>query len=187
MQEFESLNDDARVTLQLAAKDDLPRFIRELQEAFAVAVIEEFGSIPDGPIPPDRDIQDSFEAPGAVTYHILSDGARVGGAVLTIDHATQRNSLDLFFIATGAHGRGLGFAAWQAIERQYPQTRVWQTHTPYFERRNIHFYVNKCGFKIVEYYNPRHPDPHRPEPDDLPTDSGSFRFEKIRDGRSTRR
>lgn len=25
------------------------------------------------------------------------------------------------------------------------------TCTPYFEKRNIHFYVNKCGFYIVEY------------------------------------
>ncbi len=23
-----------------------------------------------------------------------------------------------------------------------------------FETRNIHFYINKCGFHIVEFYNP---------------------------------
>jgi len=38
---------------------------------------------------------------------------------------------------------------------------VWETHTPYFEKRNIHFYVNKCGFKIVEFFNPYHPDTTR--------------------------
>lgn len=168
-----------RATLQLVAKDDLPRFIRELQDSFAVAVMEEFGSLPDEKIPRDADIAASFDAPGAVAYHIFSGGARIGGTILTIDDATRRNSLDLFFIATGAHNRGLGYAAWQAIERQYPETRVWQTHTPYFERRNIHFYVNKCGFKIVEFYNAHHPDPHRPEPDGMSPDDGFFRFEKI--------
>ena len=30
---------------------------------------------------------------------------------------------------------------------------VWETCTPYFEKRNIHFYVNKCKFHIVEFYN----------------------------------
>lgn len=26
--------------------------------------------------------------------------------------------------------------------------------------RNIHFYVNRCGFKIVEFFNLYHKDPH---------------------------
>ena len=43
----------------------------------------------------------------------------------------------------------MGYRAWQAIEQAYPATRVWVTHTPYFEKRNIHFYVNKCDFKIA--------------------------------------
>lgn len=37
--------------------------------------------------------------------------------------------------------------------------------------------VNKRGFKIVEYYNSRHPDPHDTEESDA-SDSGMFRFEK---------
>lgn len=47
------------------------------------------------------------------------------------------------------------------IEQAFPQTRVWETATPYFEKRNIHFYVNKCGFKIVAFYNRHHPDPNQ--------------------------
>ena len=49
---------------------------------------------------------------------------------------------------------------------------------------SIHFYVNKCGFHIVEYYNEKHPDPHQPEEEQLSTDDtpgfehGFFRFEK---------
>lgn len=170
--------DDQGVTLEPAAEQDWPEFGRQLQEAFAVAVIEQFGALPGGPIPSDDDVRRSLAAPGAVVYHVVAGGARVGGAVVTIDPVTQCNSLDFFFIAVGAHGRGLGLAAWRAIERRYPQTRVWQTHTPYFERRNIHFYVNKCGFKIVEYYSERHPDPHHPNGEGGPPDGGFFRFEK---------
>jgi len=171
------MNND-QITLAVAEAADLPAFKRELQEAFAVAVIEEFGSLPDGPIPSNEDLDASIAACGAVTLRILRDGQPVGGAVVTIDETTHFNSLDLFFISVSGHGRGIGHKAWWAIEQRYPMTRVWQTHTPYFEKRNIHFYVNKCGFKIVEFFNLRHPDPHRPGVDDLPGDGEAFRFEK---------
>ena len=67
----------------------------------------------------------------------------------------------------------------------HPEIRVWETCTPYFETRNIHFYVNRCGFHIVEFFNRFHPDPHDPETgeenrydgEDEEND-GMFRFEK---------
>ena len=52
--------------------------------------------------------------------------------------------------------------------------REWELVTPYFEVRNIHFYVNKCGFHIVEFFNERHPDPSDPDKDK----ERSFRFVK---------
>ena len=52
----------------------------------------------------------------------------------------------------------------------------------HFEKRNIHFYVNRCGFHIVEFFNRYHPDPKDPdagnELDDQFPD-GMFRFEKM--------
>ncbi|WP_187968478.1 GNAT family N-acetyltransferase [Aquibium microcysteis] len=166
------------VTLDIATEADLPRFREELQAAFAVAVVETFGSVDEGPIPSDEDVAASFEAPGAVVHRILEDGRWVGGAVVSIDGETQRNSLDFFYVRAGEIGRGIGRKAWAAIEAEYPQTQVWITHTPYFEKRNIHFYVNVCGFHIVEYHHAGHPDPNRPEEPDLPDDDGMFRFEK---------
>ena len=68
-----------------------------------------------------------------------------------------------------------------AIEQQYPNTKVWQTHTPYFDKRNLHFYINKCGFKIVEFFNPKHIDPHQSgeSTGNIPSDQNNFfRFEK---------
>lgn len=168
------------VTLTNTHPGEIPTFKKELQAAFAVAVVDEFGTLPDGPIPSDEVLEAAIEAPDAVALHILSDGRKVGGAVVTLDMKTNRNSIDLFFIKVGENGGGLGHKAWLAIERRYPETVVWQTHTPYFEKRNIHFYVNKCGFKIVEFFNRYHPDPHQPGgQDDLPGDGEAFRFEKI--------
>ncbi|MBK5959271.1 GNAT family N-acetyltransferase [Rhodoplanes elegans] len=169
---------DERVILKPAQEADLTEFRIGLQNAFAAGFTAAFGTAPDGPIPSDEELEGFFHAPGAVTYHVLLDGVRVGGVVLTIDSVTHRNSLDLFFVSPDQHGRGIGSSAWRAVERMYPETVAWETHTPYFEKRNIHFYVNRCGFKIVEFYNAHHPDPH-PEAREGVPDGESFRFEKI--------
>lgn len=44
---------------------------------------------------------------------------------------------------------------------------------PYFEKRNIHFCLNRCGFCITEFFHPHHRDPN-----DHDDDSEMFRFEK---------
>ncbi|MGX1308099.1 GNAT superfamily N-acetyltransferase [Amorphus suaedae] len=168
----------SRITLDIAAEADLPRFRKELQEAFAIAVVETYGSDGDEAIPSDEDVAASFAAPNAVVHRILEDGRWVGGAVVSIDARTRHNSLDLFYVRAEEIGRGIGRKAWAAIEQRYPDTEVWTTHTPYFEKRNIHFYVNVCGFHIVEYFNKHHPDLCHPPSSDLPGDDGMFRFEK---------
>lgn len=141
----------------------------------------EFGSPLDEPIPSDDDIEQSVGAPGSVVYWITFGGERVGGAVVVIGEGAAKNSLSFFFISTDHQNRGLGTRAWKAIEEAYPATRVWETVTPYFEKRNIHFYVNRCGFKIVEFYNRYNRDPHcdRHGYLDEEGDHEMFRFEKI--------
>lgn len=49
-------------------------------------------------------------------------------------------------------GKGYSTQAWQLIEESFPDTIVWETVTPYFEKRNIAFYLKKCGFKIVDIF-----------------------------------
>lgn len=161
---------------------ELPQFAKKLQEAFSVAVKEKFGTT--DPIPSEKEVYSSFHAKGAVSYHIVLNEKRVGGAILTINEEIQHNSLDLFFISPEHHNHGLGLAAWEAIEAKYPNTIVWETITPYFEERNIHFYINKCGFHIVEFFNKYHIDPNMPRPENPSGEpihgmDAYFRFEKI--------
>ncbi len=164
------------LTLDIAQGADLSDFKKALQRAFMLSVAEEMGSMGEK-IPADEDIEGAFQAPGSVVIRVLADGKWVGGAIVTIDDKTHENELAFFYVEPDEHGRGVGQKAWKEIERRYPETRIWTTHTPYFEKRNIHFYVNKCGFKIVEYYNSRHPDTHDTDETD-PNDGGMFRFEK---------
>ena len=46
----------------------------------------------------------------------------------------------LLFVSPDHHSRGIGQQVWRMIEEKYPETKVWETHTPYFEKRNIHFW-----------------------------------------------
>jgi hypothetical protein len=165
------------VRLEALARAERSRFKADLQEAFTTAAREQLGhTLPL--IPSDEDIERSLNAAGAVAYEILAADVVVGGAIVRIDAGNGRNSLDFFFIKTSQHGKGFGQEAWRAIERQYPEARIWETHTPYFETRNIHFYVNRCGFKIVEYYIDEQPN-HDAENDANSFEAeGMFRMEK---------
>ncbi len=132
------------------APSDLKQFKMDIQEAFQRGYEDVYGKA-EGAILPEQDIDRSLNEKGAVAYKAVVDGDMVGGAVVVIDETTQHNHLHLLYVKHGVQAKGIGFAIWSGIEKLHPQTKVWETCTPYFEKRNIHFYVNKCGFHIVEY------------------------------------
>ena len=170
------------VTLEPLQPADREQFIRDNQEAFNYGALEEFGRRDDhfeedGEIISRATIEASID--GGEAYRILLDGEKVGGVVLKVD--AGRGDLDLLFVSPHIHSKGVGYAAWCAVERLHPEVRVWETVTPYFEKRNIHFYVNRCGFHIVEFFNAHHPDPNDPDAArelDEQFPDGMFRFEK---------
>ena len=163
-------------------QDDREQFILDNQEAFNYGALEEFGMRDDhleegGQIISRDTIEKSIDS--GIAYRIMDGDKKVGGAVIRIDGT--RGDLDLLFTSPEVHSKGIGYAAWCEIERLHPEVEVWATVTPYFETRNIHFYVNRCGFHIVEYYNRYHKDPsEHGEAGECMQDSmdGMFRFEK---------
>lgn len=154
---------------------DREKFIEDLQKAFRTAVIKEYGEL-ESEVISKEEITGAMDAKGTQVYHIVADGKIAGGVVLTINQETRHNSLDLLFVNEVNHNKGIGLAAWKRIEQMYPETKIWETITPYFEKRNIHFYVNKCGFKIVEFVSPHHIDIHGTDSDNPCGEF--FRFEK---------
>ena len=176
---------NANVELQPLQPSDREQFIRDNQEAFNYGALEEFGRRDDhfeedGEIISRETIETSID--GGEAYRILLDVEKVGGVVLKVDGA--RGNLELLFVSPRIHSKGVGCAAWRAVERLHPEVRVWETVTPYFEQRNIHFYVNRCGFHIVEFFNAHHPDPNDPDTArelDEQFPEGMFRFEKRMD------
>ena len=163
------------IALEPLKDDDRERFIRDNQEAFRYGATEEFGLRDDhfeepGEIISRETIEKSID--GGTAYRIVKDGRPVGGAIVSV--TGDRGDLQILFVSPEEHSKGIGYEAWCAIERAYPQVRVWETCTPYFEKRNIHFYVNRCGFHITAFFHGRHRDPN------IPDDEGEmFRFEKV--------
>lgn len=176
----------ANIELLLLEQSDREQFIKDNQEAFNYGAMEEFGRRDDhfeedGEIISHETIEKSID--GGEAYRIMQDGKPVGGVVIKADG--DRGDLDLLFVSPHVHSKGIGYAAWCAVEKLHPEVKVWETVTPYFEKRNIHFYVNRCGFHIVEFFNSHHPDPNDPGAADQTDDQfpeGMFRFEKRMNG-----
>ena len=153
------------------------RFIIDNQEAFNYGALEEFGLRDDHFEEGDQIISrrtiemciDSGEA-----YRIVVGGEMLGGVIISTEK--DRGELEILFVSPKVHSKGIGYAAWCAVEKLHPEVKVWETVTPYFETRNIHFYVNKLGFHIVEFFNKKHVDPRMP--DHYEDGDGMFRFEK---------
>ncbi len=136
------------ITLTRLTDDDREQFILDNQRAFRYGAMEEFGM---------RD--DHLEEDGEIISRRTIENSIDGGAAYRIRE----------------DGRIVGGLVLKIDE---PETLVWKTCTPYFETRNIHFYVNKCGFHIVEFFNRRHPEPESP---DEPAPDGQYGSESAGD------
>lgn len=129
--------------------DERETFIANLQAAFRRA---------DGSDKfRNEDLPRFFDRTNATLLNILADKQLVGGVVLILNHETQRNKLSLFFVDADCQNKGIGLAAWRTIEARYPETKIWETSTAWQNKRNLHFYLNKCCFNAVSIYAARHP------------------------------
>ena len=175
------------ITLSPLEKSDREQFITDNQRAFKYGATEEFGMKDnhfeeDDEIISRKTIEESIDSKNAEAYRIILDEKKIGGLVIKLDKENKKGDLDLLFINPENHSKGAGYAAWMAIEKMHPEIEIWETVTPYFEKRNIHFYVNKCGFHIIEFFHKYHPDPNRThdeEQKDEEHEDEMFRFQKI--------
>ncbi len=175
------------IILVQLAPDDREQFILDNQEAFNYGALEEFG-LRDNHFEEDEQIISRNTIEKSINegeaYRIIQNNEKVGGIVVKVDG--KHGELELLFVSPNVHSKGIGYAAWCEVEKLYPNVKVWETVTPYFEKRNIHFYVNRCGFHIVEFFNEYHLSENNPESlhheelDKQFTD-GMFRFEKRMD------
>ncbi len=158
--------------------EDLKQFKQDMQEAFLIGALE--GGFPSDTeeILPEADIERSLSSAGAIAYKAVEKDKMLGGAIIVIDKEKKRGHLDFLYVKHGIQNRGIGKFIWFEIERLHTDVCVWETCTPYFEKRNLHFYVNVCGFYITEYWNSIHKDRNAPLGEDYSDDGGMFGFRK---------
>lgn len=152
---------------------DLKIFKNDMQEAFQQGAMAWEKDL-DEEILPESHIDKSLNTKGSIAYKAVVDGKICGGAIIVIDG--NHGHLDFLYVKKGTQSKGIGQKIWNTIEEKHPEVTLWETCTPYFDTRNLHFYINCCGFSAVEFYNSRHMDPNAPDGDegkDL-----FFRFEK---------
>ena len=182
----ECLNSENKIKLVPLDSDDREQFILDNQRAFKYGAQEEFGMRDDRveegeEVISRKTIERCIDGNQAETYRIVCDGNVVGGLILQIDQQNAKGELEILFVLPEVHSKGIGQAAWKVVEAMHPEIRVWETMTPYFEKRNIHFYVNRLGCHIVEFWNKYQHGPAIPEnlEEDWSEDDEMFRFQKI--------
>ena len=159
-------------------KEELEIFIEGVQDAFQYGYERYFGKCEETIIPRE-DILSSYNQPTAKAFCMEEDGKIIGGAIVSIDTKTNVHNLEILYVSNDCQSKGVGYKIWSKIEEAFKEAKVWRTCTPYFDERNINFYVNKCKFHIVEFFNKYHPDPNMKEDFIGDAGEGMFEFEKI--------
>ena len=123
-------------------ESDREQFILDNQEAFNYGALEEFGRRDDhfeedGQIISRETIEQSINSGEA--YRIVCDGQNVGGVIIRTE--CEKGDLEILFVSPRVHSKGIGYAAWCEVEKLHPEVKVWETVTPYFEKRNIHLVI----------------------------------------------
>lgn len=167
------------IRLEILKQSDEEQFIKDNQAAFNYGAEQCFNEQElaeqheeDGQIISRETIIQSIHHEGSIAYCIIDGNKKVGGIIVNLKD--DFGELEIFFVIPSCESKGVGQAAWKEIEKLHPEIKIWETVTPYFEQRNIHFYVNKLGFNIVEFYTKFLKDKDMPEGMD-----GMFRFQKI--------
>lgn len=91
--------------------------------------------------------------PDSDAFTVRLDGRMVGAVIVWIKPEGE-NFLGNLFIDPELQSKGVGKSVWEMIEAKYPDTKKWYTETVGYSKRNHHFYVNKCGFKIYAIDDP---------------------------------
>lgn len=105
-----------------------------------------------------------------VVYKLVWGEEIIGGVFVRFLSPHSRGIVSLLGIREDHHGRGLGRRILRELEKAYPEITLWQLESPVFALRNVAFYVNVCGFRIVEITK-----------DKQSGDWDMFRFEKRSD------
>ena len=141
-----------KLNLQLLKKDEFDLFNKEDEKAFKVHA----RYFPDGIVPgAEEDDRDEYELKKIIDdpkFTVLSirDGESFIGGAIVEDMGNHISTIDIFFLTVEYQSKGIGKTALDLVESYFPDTEVFRLITPSQVVRNTVFYVNKCGYRVVE-------------------------------------
>jgi hypothetical protein len=131
-------------------KEDIPAYTAVMKRAFDEDARIHLHKLSGGP--PGYDNGEYLGKwalhPRSHAYKVTKERAPVGLVIVWINE-NGINNLGCLFIDAKLQNRGLGLIVWRYVEHKYPETLVWRTETPGFSKRNHHFYMEKCGFRLA--------------------------------------
>lgn len=156
----------SEITIVPMNADNFDAAKKMMEKSFATTMVD----LPKNSDTKDHDhdlpsIDGILEKPEETPLLFYQEGKMVGGAVLILN-SDDNNILTLLFVDPTCFDKGIGYRAWMEIEKRYPRTKTWTTETPTFLKKNVTFYVNKCGFHIIRVTDPKN-------------DESMFVFQKI--------
>lgn len=148
-------NTTEKITFAKLTDNDVTRITPLIADAFEKAILEGLGEEAaavksQSEVFNDEALKKVSFGENVESYIVSIDDHESGIAVIKKDIAEKTNSLELFSISPKHHSRGIGARVWNKVEELYPEATAWETTTPTFAIKNVNFYVNKCGFHIVE-------------------------------------
>jgi hypothetical protein len=144
------------IGFEIVTERDVEELTPIMKRAFDEDTQSHLGEKAGGPLGYDNGefIRKHYLNSKATAYKAYKDNKLIG-AVNVFINKNNENYLGNMFVDPLCQDKGIGLIIWRFIERKYPNTIKWRTDTPGFSKRNHHFYVNKCGFKIVKITNPK--------------------------------
>ena len=94
--------------------DDREQFIQDNQWAFKHGAQQELGMR-------DERCEEGEEVISRKAIEDSIDGEKVGGVALRIDKDSAKGELELLFVLPEIHSKGIGQAAWKAVEAMHPE------------------------------------------------------------------
>ena len=140
-----------RLRIELLRKKEIEMFERIRDLSFAVhAKYFKDGVLPGFEDDAENDFKtlDIIDKSDYTVFSLWDDKIFIGGATVQSlgNHAYE---IFEFFIAPEYQGKGIGKEALQLVENYFNDAELFRLITPSQVIRNTVFYINKCGYHIV--------------------------------------
>lgn len=140
------------MNIQVVPSQNIKSFMADIAEAYQVAYEYRFGQI-DYRCIDEKFISRVCYKRHCLYFEVVDDGKRLGGLILSLIRNGKCARMFFMFTKPELQNRGVATFLWNELRELMPGVKTFTAVAPYFAVPAIHFLVNKCHFKIIEFIN----------------------------------